>query len=214
MSETAAPPAVPPPAAPQPVAPPIAPPAVATPPPLAPYVSPGPAPAPALGAQPAVAWAAPTATVAEGSRTTLSAVAGVMLLVLGILGALFGLLFFAVAGMVGSLGGSGAFDEIPGMPPGMETAIGGFVAVIGAIIVIYSILYIIGGVGVLRSRGWGRVLGIVVGIISGLIWLASVFSPSTRAENAGGVIIAFVLLAIHLYIVIVLIGYWRNRAPA
>jgi hypothetical protein len=138
-------------------------------------------------------------------------VAGVMLLVLGILGALFGLLFFAVAGMVGSLSGSGAFDQIPGFPPGMETAIGGFVAIIGAIIVIYSILYIVGGVGVLRSKGWGRVLGIVVGIISGLIWLASVFSPSTSAENAGGVIFAFVFLAIHLYIVIVLIGYWRNR---
>jgi hypothetical protein len=141
-------------------------------------------------------------------------VAGVALLVLGVLGALFGLLFFALAGMVGSLGQGGFFDEVPGMPPGFETSIGGFVAVIGVIVIVYSLLYVAGGIGVLRSRGWGRVIGIVVGIISGLIWLAGVFSPSTSANGQSGILFSVVLLAIHAYIVVVLIAFWRTKVPA
>jgi hypothetical protein len=161
--------------------------------------------------QPAVAWAAPAPVPAQqGGRTVLAAIAGVALLILGILGALFGLLFFAVAGMVGSLGQGGFFDEVPGMPAGFETAIGGFVAVLGVIVIVYSLLYVFGGIGVLRSRGWGRVLGLIVGIISGLIWIGGVTSPAAGVERSS-VIFAVVMLAIHAYIVVVLIAFWRSK---
>ncbi len=164
-------------------------------------------PAQPYSPQPAVAWgAAPAAPVVAG-RSGLAMAAGIGLLVFGILLLLIGLLFLAVAGMVGGMAGSGAFDEIPGMPPGFEGAIGGFVVVLGIIVILYSLLYIIGGIGVLRSRGWGRVLGIVVGIITGLFLLAGLTSPSDQSS----LLVTLVLLGIHVYVVIVLAFFWRSR---
>ena len=185
------------------------------PPPLAPYVSPAPATPPA---QPAVAWAAPAPAGAvgavEGKRTSLAAAAGVILIVLGVLGGLLALLVLALAGMAASFASGGAFDEVPGMPAGFGAIIGGVIAIVAVVMLVYVGLAIAGGIGVLRSRGWGRVIGIVVGVIGTLFWLLAVFSPSSSSEGrTGGVIFAFVLLALHLYITIVLIGYWRN-APA
>jgi hypothetical protein len=184
------------------VTPPAAPPA---PPPYTPTP-------PAYTPQPAVAWgAAPAAAPIVAGRSGAAMAAGIGLLVIGILLLLIGLLFFAVAGMVGGLAGSGAFEDIPGMPPGFEGAIGGFVAVLGIIVILYSLLYIAGGIGVLRSRGWGRVIGIVVGIISGLFMLSALFSPSDDTSF----IVTAVLLAIHFYFVVVLAFFWRSRsAPA
>lgn len=203
------------PAAPEPPPPPMdaaaAPPAAAPPPPpLAPYVSPAAATPPA---QPAVAWAAPAPAgsvgAVEGKRTSLAAAAGVILIVLGVLGGLLALIVLAVAGMAASFASGGAFDEVPGMPAGFEAIIGGVIAIVAVIMLVYVVLAIAGGIGVLRSRGWGRVVGIVVGVIGTLFWLLAVFSPSS-SDGTGGVIFAFVLLALHLYITIVLIGYWRN----
>ena len=182
------------------------------PPPLASYVPPPIAPP---APQPAVAWETPApASVGPGGRTTLAAAAGILMLVFGALGLLFGLLFVGVAGMVGGLSGSGAFGDIPGMPAGMEGAIGGFVAVIGVIIILFSLLYLIGGIGVLRSRGWGRVIGIVVGIIGGLIWLSGIFGSNatdTGVDTSGGVLFSLVLFVIHLFIVVVLAIRWRSK---
>lgn len=187
----------------QPMAPPPAmPPPAYVPPPAYPT----PAQPPPL--QPAVAWgAAPPPPVVAG-RSGLAMAAGIGLLVFGILMLLIGLLFLAVAGMVGGLAGSGGFGEIPGMPPGFEGAIGGFVVILGIIVMLYSLLYIVGGIGVLRSRGWGRVMGIVVGIITGLFLLAGLTSPSDESS----LLVTLVLLGIHVYVVVVLAFFWRGRS--
>jgi len=75
---------------------------------------------------------------------------------------------------------------------------------VGIIVVLYSVAYIVGGIGVLRTREWGRVMGIVLGIISGLIWLAGL------SGDRGGVIVALVMLLVHVYIVVVLAIRWRE----
>jgi hypothetical protein len=190
------------------------PPPAASPAPLAPLVSSTPPPAvppPAYTPQPAVAWqAAPAVAVASG-RSGLAAGAGIGLLVFGILLLLIGLLFFAVAGMVGGLAGSGGFGDIPGMPPGFEGAIGGFVVVFGVIVILYSLLYIVGGIGVLRSRNWGRVIGIVVGIITGLLMLSGVTTPSATGDQSS-LIFSLILLALHVYIVVALAFFWRSKS--
>lgn len=175
------------------------------PPPLAPYVAaPAPTPPPPAAAQPAVAWQAPPPVVAApGGRTGLAAAAGVILLILGILGGLLGL-FVAVVG--GSLAASfGDLIEIPGVsdPSGV---VGGMVAFFGIIVVVYSLVYLFAGIGVLRSRSWGRVMGLIVGIISGLIWLGGL--GQTEQANLPFTI---VMLGIHAYIVVVLIMFWRAK---
>ena len=192
------------------------PPPAASPAPLAPLVSSAPPPAippPAYTPQPAVAWQAAPAVAVAGGRSGLAAGAGIGLLVFGILLLLIGLLFFAVAGMVDDLIGAGGFGEIPGMPPGFENAIGGFVVVFGVIVILYSLLYIVGGIGVLRSRNWGRVMGIVVGIITGLLMLSGLTTPSSTGDQSS-LIFSLILLALHVYIVVALAFFWRSKTAA
>lgn len=191
------------------------PPATSEPPPLAPYVAQSapataapaaaaPAAVPPPAAQPAVTWQAPPPVVAvPGARTGLAAAAGIILLVLGILGGLIGL-FVAVVG--GSLASSfGEMMEIPGMtdPSGV---VGGMVAFLGIIVVVYSLVYLFAGIGILRSRNWGRVLGLIVGILSGLVWLGGL-----GQTDQANIPFTIVMLGIHAYVVVVLIMFWRTK---
>jgi hypothetical protein len=153
-----------------------------------------------------VAWGAPAPVVAaQGGRTTLAAIAGVVMLVLGVLGGILGLLVAVVGGtFIASLGDFAEIPDLEGADPG--AVLGGVVAFFGIIVIVYSLIYVIGGIGVLRSRGWGRVMGIVVGIVSGLIWLTGLGS-----SESSGLPFSIVMLAIHVYIVVVLAIFWRNK---
>src|SRR5436309_601160 len=111
------------PASPPPVAPPAYTPPTYTPPPIAP-------PSP----QPAVAWAAPPAASAtSGQRTTLSLAAGILLVVLGVLGALFSLVMLTIGrGFVnqfdfGSLPGLEQINDPNAFVSGVITFLGIFV---------------------------------------------------------------------------------------
>ncbi len=205
------------------------------PPPLAPYVSdatephsplgnqasgaagayvPPPVPPPAVQ-QPAVAWApAPgPAVAATGQRTVLAAIAGLLLLLGGILGGLAGL---AVA-IIGSsaVASLGDLIELPELQGGADpaTVLGGVVAFLGVIVVVYSLMYLIAGIGLLRNRGWGRVLGMVVGILSGLIWLSALGGADDVAAAGGQdtFLTTLVGFGIHAYIVVALLLFWRNK---
>jgi hypothetical protein len=175
----------------------------AEPPPLAPLVqqasSTTPPPVP-----PPVAWApAPAAVAPRGGRTGLAAAAGVILLILGILGGLLGLFVAVVGGSFASQFGD--LIAVEGLnDPGSLFA--GIIAFFGIIVVIYSLVYIIGGIGILRSRNWGRVMGLIVGILSGLIWLGGLGNT-----EQGNLPTTVVMLAIHAYVVVVLLFFWRTR---
>lgn len=185
-----------------------APPPSSEPPPLAPLVEQAGASAPTPAAPPPTAppvtWApAPPAVAAPGSRTGLAAAAGIILLILGILGGLLGL-FVAVVG--GSIASSfSELIEIPGISD-PSNVVGGVVAFFGILVVIYSLVYLVAGIGILRSRNWGRVLGLIVGILSGLVWLSGL--GQTDQANLPFTI---VMLGIHVYVVVVLVMFWRTR---
>lgn len=178
------------------------------PPPLAPLVeqasAPAPAPAAPPPAAPPVAWApAPAAVAAPGGRTGLAAAAGVILLILGILGGLLGLFVAVVGGSIVSQ--LGDIVDVPGLnDPG--SVIGGVVAFFGILVVVYSLVYVIGGIGILRSRNWGRVLGLIVGILSGLVWLSGL-GQTDRANLP----FTIIMLGIHVYVVVVLAMFWRTK---
>lgn len=177
-----------------------------TPPSYTPGYTPPPIPPP-VAPQPTVAWAPPpAATAAVGQRTTLSLAAGVLLVILGALGALASIALLTIGREfirqfdMSSLPG---LEQISDPNAFVESA-----ATFGGIIVLaFSAFYVIGGVGVMRSRDWGRVIGIVIGILAGLFWLASL-------GGRGGGSTPIVLLAVHAYIAIALLFYWRNKAPA
>jgi len=154
----------------------------------------------------------PATTAAVGRRTTLSMAAGILLVVLGVLGALIGLLILTIG-----RGVIQAFD-FRGMP-GTENIsdpnalVGGVIAFFGIFLLVCSTFYIVGGVGVLRSKNWGRVIGIVIGILAGLLWLGSLTSGSA-VSGRNDLVFPLVLLAIHAYVAIVLLFFWRNKATA
>jgi hypothetical protein len=180
-----------------------------TPPPIAPPAMPTPAVA-ASAPQPAVSWApAPAPVAATGKRTTISLVAGILLIIGGILGGLAGLAV-AVFGnaIVQSLEEFGGLPEVEGMD--MQAFMSGFVVFFGIIILVYSLAYLFAGIGVLRSRDWGRVLGLIVGILSGLIWLSGL--GGTNQPGAGDSIVGTIIaLGIHVYIVVALLFFWRTK---
>jgi hypothetical protein len=184
-----------------------------------PSYTPPPVPPPAMPQtgmpQPAVAWSAPPAVATAGKRTSLAVAAGILLLIGGIGGILLGLLIAVVGGTVISnlnFDQFGYFPDLRGADPG--TVAGGVTVFVGIIIVVYSIAYLLAGIGVLRSSNSGRVLGIVVGIISGLIWLGGAKNAGQIPDASGALglgAFSIVMLALHVYVVAVLIFFWRTR---
>lgn len=176
-------------------------PPVYTPPPIAP-----PAPQP----EPAISWApmpaAPPPTV-RAPRSTLSLVAGVVLIVLGILGVIAAIAVLTIGREVVR---QFDFSGIPGYtgndPNGF---VGSVLAFLGIFVLVCSTFYIVGGVGITRSKDWGRVTGIVIGILAGLFWLLGVVS-GRRADIS----FELTLLALHAYVAVALLFFWRTRTPA
>lgn len=159
---------------------------------------------PAPAAPPPPMYTPPPAPLAPGGRTGLAAAAGVMLLVLGILGGLLGLFVAVVGGsIVSTLGDVITIPELGDTTTG--GILGGMVAFFGILIVVYSLVYVFAGIGIVRSRNWGRVMGLIVGILSGLIWLGGL------GGERGNLPFTIVMLGIHVYVVVVLIMFWRAK---
>jgi hypothetical protein len=191
-------------------APPMA--AAAMPPPMPP---PAPIAAPVAPAAPppAVAWQAPPpAAPVKGQRTALAMVAGILLILLAIGGGLIGVLALVVGGtIISSLGSN--IGNIPGYNGDPAALVTGVLAFFAIIILAYSVAYLLAGIGVLRNSGWGRVLGIVIGILSGLIWLGSITGAGSNG-TAGGGAFSIILFGVHAYIVVVLLFFWRYKRAA
>jgi hypothetical protein len=173
-------------------------------PPTAPWSAP---PAPPQGQAP-MAWA-PEAPAHAGVfvRSGEVAAAAWVLVILGILGLLFG----ALTVLVGSFLNRGSelvtqdpeFDQI--LP--IFGAFAGVIAVIGVILIIYSLGYIAAGWGGYRGRSWARVLGIVIAVIGILVWLPGIAS----AGDAGGsIVLTLIVLACHAWILFAYAARWRR----
>jgi hypothetical protein len=152
-----------------------------------------------------VAWQAPVATPLPPGRTSAVSGAAIILLVLGVIGLLAGLAVAASGAVIGR-GGNQSFEGLPGFPAGSAPAIGGFVVIVGVLIVVYSLAYIASGIGVLRMRDWGRILGVVLSIISGIVWLRA---STGAAATAGAFVVPGALLVARLYVIFALAARWR-----
>jgi hypothetical protein len=184
----------------------------AAPPPLAPLVAQPaaqPAAAAPAAAQPAVAWAPPPATTpVAGQRTVLALIAGMVMIVGAILFGLAGLaVMFIGRAVIESMGDLGQIPGLEGVDAGAFAS--GVMIFAGILIVALSATYLIGGIGIVRNRNWGRIIGLVVGILGGLLWLSAFASPTPESrQGIGG---SLFLLAIHVYIVVALLFFWRPK---
>lgn len=184
------------------------------------------APAPAQGGwaqpQPTSGWVQPAA--AKGSVTILARIAGLFLVLLGLLwGALGGLL----------IAGGTAFhfltDRITQFNADSSTAVanagnvvGGFIAGVGVFILVLAIIEVLAGLGAMFGKGFGRIIGILYSLVFGsfLILLISTgtrAATDTGADTSGvgaGLLFFVVMFVMYLYAAVVLILRWRGPARA
>lgn len=141
-------------------------------------------------------------------RPTEVFIAGVLLLVLGVIGVLISLLIFAGGAMISGVD----FSRVQGgesIPAGFN--FGAVFGIVGALVLVLSVAYVLGGVGSIRGREWGRVLGLVVAVIGVLFWLVGLLgSVNNGRDNAGGLVFALILFAVHGYVLWALGPRWSR----
>ena len=187
-------------------------------PPAPPPVSPPAAPPAAQSGwgqpQPAQAgWVMPASVAPGPGRVSgLVIVAALFLLVIGVLTALAGAILFLGGSLLGQV--ANAETNI-----GVFGALGGFIAGVAALVIVWALLEIFGAFGMLLRRGWGRAIGFIVGVIGAIFTgfalvasLASLGGPD-GGSTAGGVAVVLVVFLGYLLTVFALLrggGHFRR----
>ena len=85
------------------------------------------------------------------------------------------------------------------MPSGPD---GGFVAVVGAIIVAFGVLELLSGIFALLGRAWARILAVVMSVLGGLVALLGVIGSRAQADVSPAVsMVLLVLLVAPVFVV-------------
>ncbi|HTI30205.1 MAG TPA: hypothetical protein VL687_07600 [Methylomirabilota bacterium] len=188
--------------------------------------------------EPVPGWAPVVPAPVEGRSGSVFA-AGVILLVIATLVGLFAILAMlgaAVMGQFSNFSGSQSGltqEQIDALSSWGRT----FILVIGGVALAISAAHLISGIGVLRRRSWGRILGLVMSVLGVLLWalvLVSTVAASGQPIPAGyldssgltaeeyraiartgwivGVSLSGIALAAYLFVTVVLIRKGREFA--
>jgi len=133
----------------------------------------------------------------------LDRVAAALLLFMGGITTLVGVFLLVSAAIL-----KGAADQTG--VSGLGAVVGGTLAVVAVIVLAVGLVEMLGGVGVWRGSAWGRVVGLIYGVIGLLLGLAvtldaATTSSGTRDSAVGGI----VFLAVYSVITLVLAIGWR-----
>jgi hypothetical protein len=134
--------------------------------------------------------------------------AAVLLIVLGVLVALFGLLAVVAGAAFPSVAESAEFREQLG---DLSPAFGGLLLTVGIIVLTYGVLQVLTGIYVLPGKSWARITGLIVAVLGILFSLLGV---RPGEGSGGGTVVFFVaLLAAYVFVAWVLAsrGAWFNR---
>ena len=118
----------------------------------------------------------------------------------------------AAGAVLAFVGGVATFVGILGLYAGTRPVLGdagdpGSTVIAGVVIGGVGLLYLVSGIGILRSRGWARALGSVIGVIGALLFAVLVLSASTpesRSYWLGAV-------ALHVGVALGLTRRWTSR---
>jgi hypothetical protein len=136
--------------------------------------------------EPTAAWdpSPPGAFAASGAGGASGGVvaAGVILLVIATLLGIFGILAILGGAMIGQIsnlsGQTGLTEE---QVNALMTVGRTFILVLGGVAVAMSLAHLLSGIGVLRRRGWARILGLVMSVLGVLVWLLVLVSSALAA---------------------------------
>jgi len=123
------------------------------------------------------------------STSILVVVAGVFLLVAGLLAIVTGALFGIVGGLVAGL------ESVDGTGTGVLSAAGRAAVLYGIAAVAWGVLQVFAAAAMLVHRGWGRVLGLVIGVIGLAFFGLSLASALTSGEPLASMGVNLVLVA-------------------
>ena len=189
--------------------------------------------------EPPPVWDAQTRPVViEGGASGAVMGAGVTLLVISALVGILSLFALFAGAIMGEMSGlyrdSGLTDEQIRIATGLGRVV---ILAVGGVGLALAVAHLLSGIGVLRRRGWARILGLVLSVLGVVIWgLALVGSvvaavqpiPAGYLESSGltieeyrsfarigtvvGLVITTVALAAYLFILVVLARRGREFA--
>ena len=171
--------------------------------------------------QPTPGWIQPVAT--KGPVTILARIAGLFILLLGLVWGAIGALL--VVGGTAFHFLTDRFSLLNTDTTDVATAgnvVGGVIAGLGIVILVLAIVEVLGGLGALFGKTWGRVLGILYSLVFGAFLLIGLTGSMQAAgdvagaDNAAGtgLIVVLVMFLLYLYSLIVLLLRWRGHARA
>ncbi len=118
----------------------------------------------------------PPPGVPSGQRPGLVTAAGVLEIILGALGILIGILFVTAGSLFVS-----AVSSAQGVDTGAATGLGGIFIVVAIVVALVGILEIYAGIQILKLRERGRMIGLVLAIISLVMNLLSIGRSSSSS---------------------------------
>lgn len=148
-------------------------------------------------------WGGP-GTMGPAARPTAVTVAGIILIVIGALMLLVGVLALAGGALLG-----GALGDLQG-----GGILAGVAAFFGIIIIFWAVLHLLGGIGSLQGKGWGRWTGIVVAVITLIFGILGLLGSFSGGVDGGSLIYQIVVLALYGFVAYALItasAYFGRR---
>ena len=188
--------------------------------------------------EPTPAWDPPPQPAVQAGASGAVVGAGVVLLVIATLLGIFAI-FAVFAGLI--MGQMPDFYGETGLTPAETEAFMNmgrtFVIVFGAVALAFAVAHLLSGIGVLRRRGWARILGLVLSVLGVLVWLLILASaviaatqpiPAGYLENSGltleeyralartgtifGIVFTAIGLSMYSYVLVVLARRGREFA--
>jgi hypothetical protein len=178
------------------------------------YQQPGYPQQPAWGQQPTY-WNAGAATEYGYNTSILAIIAGVILLLWGLLWTLGGVALIAVSNATGLI--------TDNLGQNLADSIHNVIVVVGAVVLIVGLLQLLSALGVWLHKSWARIIGILFGILGTLFGLAAVagatqnrsgLSTSTTGNSMAGALAVLISYALVLVILIIAGGHFRRDRPA
>ncbi len=115
--------------------------------------------------------------------------AGIFLIVIGVLMLLGAALFFMGGALLGGSGGAGEAS-------GLFAAMAG---IAGVLLLVWGLANLLGGIGALQGKGWGRVTGIVVSVIAVVLGILGLVTSLGQGVEPSGLVINVLILAGYTY---------------
>jgi hypothetical protein len=163
--------------------------------------------------QPQSQWVQPAVYApAQGGATGLAKVGSIVLILFGLLWTFFGVVIVAAVNTFIDLLRP-QLDQIS--ENAAETAANVAIG-IGIVVLVIGVLHLMSGIFSWRAAGWARFVGIALGLVFGLLFLAGLLGPRATQPIAEGAANPFATTAVaaigYLYVAIVFLFRYRKTA--